>query len=73
MRASVIYPLLWIAWIAAFLAIELSALWSGHGNFSLSDYIWRLEQINRGWTFLRFFIAAFCAWLFCHMAFHWFT
>ena len=30
MRASVIYPLLWIAWIAAFLAIELSALWSGH-------------------------------------------
>ena len=47
MRASAIYPLLWIAWIAAFLAIELSALWSGHSNFTLSSYCWRLEQINR--------------------------
>ena len=47
MRASLVYPLLWIAWIAAFLAIELSALWSGHSNFTLSAYCWRLEQINR--------------------------
>lgn len=67
MRASLVYPLLWIAWIAAFLAIELSALWSGHSNFTLSSYCWRLEQINRSWTFLRFFIAAFCVWLFGHM------
>lgn len=73
MRASVVYPLLWVAWIAAFLAIELSALWSGHANFTLSEYCWRLEQINRSWTFLRFFIAAFCVWLFFHLVFHWFT
>ena len=72
MRASAIYPLLWIAWIAAFLAIELSALWSGHSNFTLSSYCWKLEQINRSWTFLRFFIAAGCVWLFCHLVFHWF-
>jgi hypothetical protein len=37
----------------------------------LSDYVWRLEQINRTWTFLRFFVAAFCAWLFLHMTFGW--
>lgn len=73
MRASVIYPVLWCVWIAAFLAIELTALWSGHPNFTLSDYVWRLEQVNRAWTFLRFFAAAFCAWLFCHLVFHWFT
>jgi hypothetical protein len=72
MRASAVYPLLWIAWIAAFLAIELSALWSGHSNFTLSDYCWRLEQISRGWTFLRFFVCAFCIWLLLHMAFGWF-
>ena len=67
MRASLVYPLLWIAWIAAFLAIELSALWSGHPQFTLSDYAWRLEQINRGWTFLRFFLCAFCVWLAGHL------
>lgn len=66
-RASLIYPLLWIAWIAAFLVIELSALWSGHPQWTLSEYVWKLEQINRSWTFLRFLIAAFCVWLFGHM------
>ena len=73
MRASLAYPLLWIAWIAAFLAIELTALWSGHPQFTLSDYVWRLEQINRAWTCLRVFIAAFCVWLFFHMVFRLFT
>lgn len=67
MRASLVYPLLWIAWIAAFLAIELSALWSGHPNWTLSEYVWKLEQINRSWTFLRFFICAFCVWLLFHL------
>jgi hypothetical protein len=67
MRASVIYPLLWIAWVAGFLVIELSALWTGHSQFTLSDYVWKLEQINRGWTFLRFFICAFCVWLILHL------
>ena len=72
MRASVVYPLLWIAWVAGFLAIELTALWTGHANFTLSAFIWKLEQVNRSWTFLRFFVCGFCAWLFFHMAFGWF-
>lgn len=69
MRASLVYPLLWIVWVAAFLVIELSALWTGHPNFTLSEYCWRLERINTAWTFMRFFLAAFCVWLFCHLVF----
>lgn len=69
MRLAFLYPVLWIGWIAAFLAIELSALFSGHPQYTLSDYVWRLEEINSAWTFLRFFIAAFCIWLALHMVF----
>jgi len=65
------YSAAWIAWIAWFLGWELTALLTGHGNLTLSDYVWRLEEINRGWTFLRYFTAAFCLWLFFHMAFGW--
>ena len=72
MRASAIYPLLWIAWIAAFLAIELSALWSGHSTFHAKFLLLATGADQRGWTFLRFFIAAGCVWLFCHLVFHWF-
>lgn len=72
MEARGIYPWLWVAWIAAFFLIELTALWSGHPQYTLSWYVWRLEQISASWTFLRFFIAAFCLWLFFHMAFGWF-
>jgi hypothetical protein len=67
------YPLLWIAWVIAFLAIELTAIFTGHSQYTLSDYVWRLEQVNRAWTALRFIIAAGCVWLFFHMAFRWFT
>jgi hypothetical protein len=73
MRASVVYPVLWIVWIVAFLAIEFTAIGTGHPQFTLSDYVWKLEQINRAWTCLRFFIAAFCVWLFFHRVLHWFT
>ena len=71
MRASIIYPLLWIAWIAAFMAIEFTALGTGHPQYTLSDYVWQLERINQAWTMLRFFVCAFCVWLFLHMAFGW--
>jgi hypothetical protein len=72
MRAATAYAVLWIGWIALFLAIEMSALWSGHPQWTLSDFVWRLEQINRSWTFVRFFVCAGCVWLFFHMAFGWF-
>lgn len=68
MKPGVVYAVLWIAWIGAFLVIELSALWTGHDQWTLSDFVWRAEHINQAWTFLRFFICAFCVWLTLHMA-----
>lgn len=67
-----LYSILWIAWIAAFLTIELSAIFTGHHEYTLSDFVWRLEQVHRAWTFARFFIMAFCVWLMLHLAFGWF-
>ena len=64
-----IYAALWAAWIIAFLAIELTALFTRHSQYTLSDFVWRLERINAAWTFLRYFVAVFCLWLFFHMAF----
>ena len=64
-----VYALLWIVWIAAFLCIEMSAIWTGHDQYTLSDFVWRAERINTSWTFLRYFICAFCVWLTAHMAF----
>jgi len=66
-----LYAAVWITWIAWFLAWELGALFTGHADLTLSDYVWRLEEINRGWTFLRYFVAVFCLWLFLHMSFGW--
>jgi hypothetical protein len=67
-----VYAVLWIAWLTSFLVIELSAMWTGHSEATLSEFVWRAEQLGRAWTFLRFFICAFCLWLFFHMAFGWF-
>ncbi len=64
------YAGLWIAWVAAFLIIELSAL-AINPRFILSDFVWRLEEINRAWTFLRFLVAAFCVWLAGHLVLGW--
>lgn len=72
MTGSRAYALLWIAWLAIFLAIELSALLTGHPQWTLSDFVWRLERLGRAWTFLRYFVAAFCVWLALHMSFGWF-
>lgn len=64
-----VYAVIWILWIAYFLVAELTALFSGHHELTLSDYVWRLEEVNRAWTFLRYFVAVFCLWLFLHMVF----
>ena len=72
MRTGNAYAIMWIAWLVTFLVIELSALWSGHAEWTLSEYVWRLERLGSAWTFLRYFIAAFCLWLFLHMTFGWF-
>jgi len=72
MKLATLYAVAWILWIAAFLAIELSALFTGHNQYTLSDFVWRLEEVNRSWTFLRYCVAVFCLFLFFHMTFGWF-
>lgn len=72
MKTGTIYATLWVVWLLAFLVIELTALWTGKPQFTLSEYVWRLEQLGRAWTFVRYFVAVFCLWLFLHMAFGWF-
>lgn len=68
-RTDAIYGWLWIIWLAAFLVIELSALWTGHPSRTLSEWVWRIE--GRGWTFARYFVAAFLCWLAGHLVFRW--
>lgn len=65
------YPWVWLAWMAWFFLWEFLALGTGHSQWTLSDYVWRLEEVNAQWTFLRYVVAAFCLWLFLHMAFGW--
>ena len=67
-----VYAVLWIGWIVAFAAIEFTAIGTGHNQYTLSDFIWRAEQINRAWTALRFFICAGCVFLFGHLVWGWF-
>lgn len=67
-----LYGVLWVAWLAAFLAIEVSALVTGHPQWTLSDFVWRLEALGRGWTAARYGVAAFLAWLALHLTFGWF-
>lgn len=58
----------WLAWIGlGFVPMEFWALFTGQPQYTLSDQVWHLE--GKGSTFAQFFIAAFLAWLFCHMVF----
>lgn len=67
-----VYPWVWIAWALLFLVLELVPLAMGKPQYTLSDYVWRLEEVNAKWTFLRYVVAVACLWLFLHMAFGWF-
>ena len=61
------WSLVWLAWIVEFLVIELTALFSGHPENTLSYQVWHLE--GTGATFARYFVAAFLLWLLIHMVF----
>jgi len=71
MTLKTTYGVLWLLWLASFLAIELTALWTGHPEFTLSEWVWRLEKLGRVWSFARYFVAAFLLWLFFHLVFGW--
>jgi hypothetical protein len=63
------YNILWLCWAAMFFALELTALFTKHSNLTLSDYVWRLEEVSTGWTFLRYVVAVMSFWLFLHLTF----
>lgn len=67
-----LYPWVWLGFGAWFVLWETLALATGHPQWTLSDYVWRMEDIGAGWSALRYFIAAACLFLFFHLAFGWF-
>jgi hypothetical protein len=67
-----LYPWVWYLWGALFFLFELVPLAMKKDQYTLSEYVWRLEDYSVGWTALRYFVAALCLWLFFHLAFGWF-
>lgn len=65
------WSIYWALWLGvAFLGPELYCLFTQNGG-TFSAQVWHLE--GTGATFVRWFVAAFIAWLFFHMVFHIFT
>ena len=71
MKAHNVYATIWVAWIIMFFVVELSALWSGHSEWTLSEFTWRIEKLKGAWTFMRYVITAFCLWLSGHLVLGW--
>jgi hypothetical protein len=63
------YPWVWIAWGALFFVFELVPLVLRQDRYTLSEYIWRLEDYAGYWTFVRYLVAAATLWLFLHLTF----
>ena len=66
---AAMYPWVWVFFAAWFAIWETLALGTRHPQWTLSDYVWRLEDIGAGWSALRYLVAAGCLWLFFHLAF----
>lgn len=65
-----LYMLAYLLGAAWLLAWELSAIFTGHDEVTISDFTWHLEGV--GWSFARFFIAASLIWLTLHLTLRWF-
>jgi hypothetical protein len=66
-----VYPWVWWAFALWGALWESLAIGTGNSRWTLSDYIWRMEDIGAGWSALRYFVAAACLFLFFHLAFGW--
>lgn len=61
----------WLFWIAAFLAIEVPALFNKEPGDTLSEHIWKwfsVKDKSRGWQARRFVLVTFLAWITLHFA-----
>lgn len=65
-----VYMVAYLAGAAWLLGWELSAIFSGHAERTISDFTWQLEGV--GWSFARFFVAAALIWLTLHLSLGWF-
>lgn len=72
MKWQSLYPWIWYAFLGIFVIGEGIPIIKKQVQYTLSEYLWRLEAVNSNWTFLRYLIAALCVWLFFHLAFGWF-
>jgi len=72
MKWTNLYPYVWYIWLGWFLVWEFLPIIKHQVQYTLSEYVWKLEAYGPGWTALRYFIAVFCLWLFFHLAFGWF-
>lgn len=66
----------WVAWLAAFVAIEGAALARGRAGATLSEHIWSWLRVRRGWgkasvAIPRGALLIFLTWLLLHLAFGW--
>jgi hypothetical protein len=60
----------WVAWIAAFLTIEVLALKNSAPGDTLSEHVWAVFSIKEKgnwWRARRFSLLAFMAWLVVHI------
>lgn len=64
-----LYPWVWYVWIGWITVFEFLPIITGKAQYTLSEYTWKLEGLSSNWTALRYLIAAFCLWLFFHLAF----
>lgn len=72
MNLARVYPWPWLAWVILFAVFEGVPLALGKPQYTLSEYIWRLEGLGPAWTFVRYLIAVLSLWLFLHLTFGWF-
>lgn len=65
-----VYMVAYLVGAAWLLGWELSAIFTRHVEWTISDFTWQLE--GPGWSFARFFIAAALIWLTLHLSLGWF-
>ena len=63
------YTILWLFWLALFLAIEGAAIKDKRKGDTLSEHIWKWAAIGdkpKGWRWRRITLMGFLAWLVGH-------
>lgn len=70
------YTLAWLIWGFAFVLLEGAALLDVHRpGGTLSETIWRWARVRGknggGWTWRRWFLLVFLAWLLGHLVWGW--